>query len=293
MTNDPGPTGVVHVDLDGARAIHRAHDWDHSFEQDTLFETGLAGALDFFGEVGVTATLFVIAEDLSVPAHRRLLERAVEEGHEIASHSFTHRGLAGLSAGEKDREIRGSRVEIEDRLGTPVRGFRAPAYDIDRDCVERIAEAGYSWDSSLFPSRKFARLMEADDIPPVPHRALPDRELMEIPLPGHAPLPWPFHPCYSLILGRAYFGLGLARFRRTGAPLVLLFHLTDFAEPVPGLRGRRRIFTLSHLSGEKKRSRCRAMLDRVRRHYRLETTAELVRRSATDRTAARGGAPRR
>ena len=291
--SDPGPAAVVHVDLDGARAIHRAHAWSYSAERDTLFETGLARALDFFGEAGVSATFFVIAEELSNPAHRRLVERAVEEGHEVASHSFHHRGLAGLSAEKKDREIRASRTEIEDRLGAPVRGFRAPAYDIDRDCLERIADAGYAWDSSLFPSRKFAELIGAGEVPAKPHRALPDRDLLELPLPAHAPLPWPFHPCYSLILGRAWFRIGLSRFRRTGAPLVLLFHLTDFAEPVPGLSGRRKIFTLSHLSGEKKRARCRAMLDRVRSRYRLLTTAELLECSAIDRIVSTRSEPNR
>ena len=74
----------------------------------------------------------------------------------------------------------------------------------------------------------------------------------------------------------------------TGAPLVLLFHLTDFAEPLPGVTGKRKLFTLSHLSGERKRARCRSMLERVRGHYRVETTEALLARH-DDRAAAAGG----
>ncbi|PON13300.1 hypothetical protein C2W62_35085 [Candidatus Entotheonella serta] len=58
-------------------------------------------------------------------------------------------------------------------------------------------------------------------------------------------------------------------------PLILLFHLTDFAEPLP--RARRRglraqIYTLSHLAAATKVARCQAMVNLVRQHYRVETT---------------------
>lgn len=104
-----------------------------------------------------------------------------------------------------------------------------------------------------------------------------------MPLPEHAPLPFPFHPCYSLILGDLYFRTGLRRFRSTQAPAVMLFHLTDFADPLPPeeLPHRRAsFFTLSHLDGSRKRRRCGAMIALLGQEYNLVTTTELLAENA-------------
>jgi hypothetical protein len=103
----------------------------------------------------------------------------------------------------------------------------------------------------------------------------------------------PFHPSYSLVLGSGYFRLGLRRFHATGAPLVLLFHLTDFAAPLghEWLRGwRSRLFTLSHLDQERKRRACERMLAEVAQRYRLgDTEAVLAWRSEETVSGARAG----
>ena len=39
---------MVHVDLDGARHIFRAHGWAYPWPDDPLFESGMAQLLDFF-----------------------------------------------------------------------------------------------------------------------------------------------------------------------------------------------------------------------------------------------------
>ncbi|MEE8142987.1 MAG: carbamoyltransferase C-terminal domain-containing protein, partial [Planctomycetota bacterium] len=91
--------------------------------------------------------------------------------------------------------------------------------------------------------------------------------------------PFPFHPSYSLLMGQGYFKWGLGRLQRRRRPLVLLFHLTDFAEPLPKPRlvgARSRIYTLSHLSAETKRSRCQSMLDEVRRAFAITDTESLL-----------------
>ena len=84
----------------------------------------------------------------------------------------------------------------------------------------------------------------------MPFRPLADRSLLELPLPSYSPLPLPYHPSYAIMLGSWYFRLGESRFRGRGAPLVLVFHLTDLSDPVPDelLPGwKARLFTLSHV----------------------------------------------
>jgi Polysaccharide deacetylase len=185
-----------------------------------------------------------------------------------------------LDREQKRREILESREKIESQLGVTVRGFRAPGYRIDRESWQLLAESGYEYDASAFPTDVFARRLEC----PVerlqsPHRPLPGRALVELPLPDHRPFPVPFSPSYALVIGDWYFRWGLERFRRRPAPLVLLFHLIDMAEPMQPkyLNGwRSRVFTLSNLTSRKKIDRCQKMLDAVRRNYRLTSTAGLL-----------------
>jgi len=273
------PSAVLHVDLDGARHIYAHRGWPQPGSGDPLFESGIERLLAFLAKNDLKATLFAIASDLDDPARLRGLRAAVDAGHEIASHSLTHADFDPLDRASRRRELAESRAKLEQALGVAVRGFRAPSYQIDRDTFGLLAECGYAWDSSMFPRAAFARRMRVPAILPVPTRPLLDVPVLELPLPDHAPAPFPFHPSYSLLLGQRYFAWGLRRHRRLGAPLVLLFHLTDFAEPLDaslqrGLRSK--LYTLSFLDAATKRRRCQQMLDRVRQHYELTTTEQLV-----------------
>lgn len=274
------PPAAVHVDLDGAREIFEGHGWGWPHTEDPIFESGLRAFLDFLADNQVRATLFVIARSVLDPHRRPLLQAAVAQGHEIASHSLTHQYLTAIDPAEKRREIAESRTVLEQELGVPVRGFRAPGYRIDRASLELLADCGYAYDSSAFPTRAHAKVLATSvEALRAPHQPVPGRPLVEWPMPDHRPFPLPFNPSYSLLVGDWLFRTGLARFRRTGRPLALLFHLIDLAEPLPAARLRglsSRIFTLSTMSSAEKRARCQRMLDLARREYRLMTTTEAI-----------------
>ena len=278
-TGRQNPLAAVHVDLDGARHIFRHNGWEYTHPDDPLFASGMENLLAFLERDSITATMFVIAEDLEDACKRELLVEAVKRGHEIASHSVTHARLARLPLTEKRREIATSRARLEDVLGTAVKGFRAPGYEVDRECFELLEQAGYRWDSSTFPTAEFASRLGVAAVAEGPHRPIVDSTVWELPLPRYKPAPFPFHPCYALILGLRYFRWRLGRFRCRSQPLVWLFHLTDLARPLPPERlpgMRAKLLTLSHLSAEAKIQRCQTMMDIVRRHYDLGTTSDLL-----------------
>ncbi|HUS87970.1 MAG TPA: carbamoyltransferase C-terminal domain-containing protein, partial [Desulfosporosinus sp.] len=278
-TSKERPRAVVHVDLDGAAHIYQAHGWTYDYPDDPLFETGIKNMLDFFEKNGVKATLFTIASDLEDSRKRELLQEAANLGHEIASHSLTHPFFYDLTHGEKQLQIYESKEKIEKHLGTSVKGFRAPNYQVDRECLELLADYGYKYDSSVFPSQKWAKRLATPSLEQAPHQPLYNCPIIEFPLPQYRPAPFPFHPSYSLILGNRYFKWGMARYRKTGHPLVLLFHLTDFSVPLPPERLRgisSRIYTLSHLSSEIKTARCQLMFDQVKEVYKLTETNSLL-----------------
>jgi len=277
--NNYNPPATVHVDLDGASAIYTMHGWPYPYDTDPLFESGLENLLVMLDTLKLKATLFVIAADLDNPRKRELLNKAVAHGHSIGSHSWTHRKLTGMPYDQKLHEINDSREHISSILGVPVEGFRAPYFDIDGETHRMVAEAGYRYDSSLFPGRRIPLGDGHLEASQSPTRLWPDQAMIELPLPCYAPLPFPFHASYSLVLGFWYFRLGLQPHRRSGAPLVLLFHLTDLADPLPRrLRHgwKSTFFTLSWLTGTSKKRCCARILAEAARHYRLVDSAVLI-----------------
>ena len=71
------------------------------------------------------------------------LKQWSDAGHEIASHSSTHRCLTALSIRDLDHEIRDSKTEIENRLGVKIQIFVPPFGRIDSKVLDIIADSGY------------------------------------------------------------------------------------------------------------------------------------------------------
>ena len=273
------PAAVVHVDLDGATEIYRAHGWSYPYADDPVFESGLRNTLNLLSANGIRATMFTVAGSLDDSRKRELIQEAARRGHEIASHSLTHRMMLNLTRSDKCAEIAGSRDKLEAALGVTIRGFRAPGYLLDREGLELLAQYGYEYDSSAFPTPAFAqRLRTSVERLTAVHEPLPGSRLLELPLPDHRPSPVPFTPSYSLLLGERYFRWGLERAAKTRRPFVMLFHLIDLADPVPRERhsGMSRLFTLSYLSARQKMARCQTMLDLVKSRFALSSTNELL-----------------
>jgi peptidoglycan/xylan/chitin deacetylase (PgdA/CDA1 family) len=269
---------VVHVDLDGAAHIFRAHGWTPRGRNDPLFASGLRRILEVLNGRGIVATLFVIAEDLMQREKRELIVAAARQGHEIASHTMTHRHLTALPPEERDKELRDSRDALEQAMGVAVTGLRAPGFLMDRRTLAMAAAAGYRYDSSAFLGSRAPRgaLAIGRDVEQLEH----DAGLRELALPSYNGLPWPFHPSYSLLLGTRYFGAGLDRALRSSLqPLVLLMHLTDLADPLPAtdLPGwQSHVYTLSVLSAATKQRRMSRMLDMLQARCDVVPTRTLL-----------------
>lgn len=67
----------------------------------------------------------------------------------IGSHSFTHPYLSRLPAAEREREIRKSKVVLEQHLKQPVTLFATPFGETSTDLERQLQEAGYTSGRSL------------------------------------------------------------------------------------------------------------------------------------------------
>ncbi len=117
--------------------------------------------LEVFDRLGLRGTWFV--QGLVAKRYPALVAEIANRGHEVACHAHTHRPLFSMSVAELRDEIRTGKHAIEDAIGGPVRGFRAPDFSIgapcddlgelDRKVFTVLADAAFSYDSSIVPAR--------------------------------------------------------------------------------------------------------------------------------------------
>jgi peptidoglycan/xylan/chitin deacetylase (PgdA/CDA1 family) len=91
------------------------------------------------------ATVYAPSRLLSKPGYMtraQLLEMA-SCGITVGAHSRTHADLPACSPGELEREVRGSKEDLEDLLGTPVTSFAYPTGLLNDEVVAAVAAAGF------------------------------------------------------------------------------------------------------------------------------------------------------
>lgn len=143
----------VSIDLDGLGCYHQIHGLKSGADPTAIYRVAMPRFLELFDELGVRATFFVIASDLQYPETVAALSEAVALGHECASHTFHHPyNLRTWNERSIHAEISRATEAIGDALGESPVGFRTPGYNVDTRILRILAETGYRYDSSVFPS---------------------------------------------------------------------------------------------------------------------------------------------
>lgn len=76
------------------------------------------------------------------------LRSLADAGHEIASHGMAHTRPLQMTVDDFAVDLQQSKAAIENVVQRPVEGFRAPCFSIDRERLEQVRLAGYTYDSS-------------------------------------------------------------------------------------------------------------------------------------------------
>ena len=108
-------------------------------------EDGMPRLLDLMGEADVRGTFFTTAD--VARRYPRIVQRIVDDGHELASHGVTHRAFDTLSLAEARQEIAGSVAVLRDVA--PVDAFRAPYLRFPDAYAALLPEHGITVDCSV------------------------------------------------------------------------------------------------------------------------------------------------
>ncbi len=150
---------AVSVDLDGLHHYARIHGLKDSLldakARSLHLTVALPRLLALFQRLGVTATLFVVGEDVAQEG-AEVLRQAVQAGHELASHSHTHPyALAQASAEAVEDELAHAEEALSALTGRKPVGFRAPGYSLSQAMLLALSRRQYLYDASVFPAAPY------------------------------------------------------------------------------------------------------------------------------------------
>jgi polysaccharide deacetylase family protein (PEP-CTERM system associated) len=195
--------------------------------------------LEMLAAADMRATFFILG--WVAQRCRGLVRRIAAVGHEVASHGYWHQLVTTQTAGEFRADVRAAKAVLEDAIGRPVVGYRAPSFSIAPACdwaFEVLVEEGYEFDSSVAAGRSASCGYLASDGRPFV-MTTPGGPLREYPLPTAR---W---------LGRSvpvggggYFRLmpywltrhALRTLNAAGAPVCVYLHPWEFDPEQPRLR---------------------------------------------------------
>ena len=124
-------------------------DWDKwpcRVEQNTL------KLLDLFEQSNIKCTFFVLG--WVAERYPDLIKKLSDQGHEIASHGYSHQLVYTQTPEVFRQETLKSKQILEDITQKPIKGYRAASYSITRKnlwALDILDELGFKWDSSIFP----------------------------------------------------------------------------------------------------------------------------------------------
>jgi polysaccharide deacetylase family protein (PEP-CTERM system associated) len=181
--------------------------------------------LSLFDELDARATFFVLG--MSARGAPELVGEIAARGHEIACHGDQHRPVSAQTPAEFASDVARSCALIEELVGHPPRGYRAPAFSITRRtpwAFDVLADAGFAYDSSEHDSPRIRERMAP--LSAAPHRIelAGGRSLWEFPIAV-----WR-RPRFALPVGGASYwclmpsALVLRGLRESAAPAGLYLH---------------------------------------------------------------------
>ena len=124
-------------------------DWD---KHPLRVEKNTHRLLDIFDDAQVKATFFILG--WVADRNKILVEEIAQRGHEVACHGYSHQLVYNQTPEVFREETFRSKKLLEDIVQKPVNGYRAASYSIiERSlwALDILAEAGFEYDSSIFP----------------------------------------------------------------------------------------------------------------------------------------------
>lgn len=147
------PIASLSLDLDNKWSYMKTHGdagWD-SFP--SYLDIVVPRFLEFLAQRDLKITVFVVGQDAALEKNHDALASISAAEHEIGNHSFHHEPWLHLYSREQiNDELARAEEHIERVTGQLPVGFRGPGFSLSPDVLRVLADRGYEYDCSTFPT---------------------------------------------------------------------------------------------------------------------------------------------
>jgi len=255
--------------------------WD---SQERRVEQNVDRMLELLEQHGVKCTCFILG--WIAERHGETIKRIADAGHEIASHGYNHQLIYEQSHDEFKEDIRSAKKLLEDLTGKEVVGYRAPCFSITDWSIDILADEGYTYDSSAFPTVAHDRYGSLSDI----KEGLVVQEIRDgfhevcvscLQIFGKG-LPWAGGG-YFRLLPYSIFRWGVRRILRNKQPYVFYIHPWEIDPGQPRVKGIGRQYAFRHYLNLHK---CEERWSRLLADFQWMTVSDLLEQELRNQTNA-------
>ena len=146
---------VLTVDVEDyfhVSAFEKAIDRSDWVNLEQRVEASTHRLLELFSEHNAKCTFFTLG--WVAERYPNLIKAIVDQGHELASHGFSHQRATIMTPDEFREDVSRSKQVLEAASGKPILGYRAPSFSFNDSNVwvyNILKELGFEYSSSTYP----------------------------------------------------------------------------------------------------------------------------------------------
>jgi len=108
----------------------------------------------------------------------------VQDGHEVAHHSWAHVPPAQQTRAEEEADLIRANEAVEKLTGRKARGYRSPSWDLSESTIDLLLAHGFRYDSSLMGADYWPYRARRGDVAELgkPFRFGAETSLIEMPI---------------------------------------------------------------------------------------------------------------
>ena len=220
-------------------------DWYHTYfpemdvDRSYSLLDGLDVAVDYLDSKNIKGSFFVVGE--IAEQLKDTLIRMDRNGHDIACHSWVHFRPVTMSGDEFRLQLTHAKEKLEEILGHPIFGYRAPSFGIDNERLDIVREL-FEFDSSYCKPQKSSKYGRLDlsaykEIMPCVYKNDGFTEF-EVSTQKFGNMNMLLGGGYIRMLPWAFMKRLTAKYLESGQPYVMYIHPIDLSpKPMPKVPG--------------------------------------------------------
>lgn len=181
--------------------------------------------LEILKKFGIKATFFITG--YFAEREERQVKKIVSQGHEIASHGYSHNYRVHPNIDLKE-DVKKSKDVLEEITGLKIFGFRAPQLQFSFRLLKVLGKLGFKYDSSLHPAL-VPGFYNNSRYPLYPYKPF-NLDIKEIPIAAMPYLRLPIGWIWLRNLGCWWTNIGIKLLLRNDIPAVIYVHSWEFTE---------------------------------------------------------------